>query len=220
MAPCELSRKDPPSPPRPPNPPPPSPETKKHNFLELPLNLGSLSRQDPPSPPRAPPPSPTKNTKKAPTTAKQLTESTSTNIFPKLVELTITLGDILEIPTSLEPEGKISYTYCEDDMSVPGSPPPLVFTPPRCRGTTKRRAAELHDDSEEEPPLSCLIQNFSPKYKRRRTIIELEDALLLLPQGSDIATPNNDFFSALFSKDHIYDASIMQEHVHGIRSCA
>ncbi|EPS39885.1 hypothetical protein H072_6318 [Dactylellina haptotyla CBS 200.50] len=216
MASVECSRKDPPSPPRPPNPPPPSPETNKFTGYQRPT---SRSRQDPPSPPRAPPPSPTKATLLTPSLSKQRPIPISPENFPRLLDLTITLGDALDTPKLGLTERKNSYLYCEDDISIPGSPPLLEFTPPRLRGTSKRVLDELFEDDEEQFG-SYLIENPNRMHKRQRTVINLEEALVLLPGPSETGVPPRDFFGALFSGDYTHDLGVLQERAHSIPSCA
>ncbi|KAF3941042.1 hypothetical protein ABW19_dt0203099 [Dactylella cylindrospora] len=204
----ELSRKDPPSPPRPPRPPPPSPTGKKHKDEG---RIISVSRQDPPSPPRAPPPSPSK-IKMGPNLDLH-SPSDGTEIFPRLVELTISLSDVLKAPVDVFPRQR--YSYCEDDMSIPGSPPPLEFTPPRGKNRkgVKRPAEELDDDDIFGP---CLAD--TAELKKRKTIINLEDAFLFLPPALSLA-PGADFFADIF-EDELGDAGGLQEYFHSISACA
>ncbi|KAK6534012.1 hypothetical protein TWF281_005352 [Arthrobotrys megalospora] len=216
MATVEVSRKDPPSPPRPPNPPPPSPETKKFISLSTQQKHVSRSRQDPPSPPRAPPPSPTKKTITIPTTPDAQMDSESPESFPRLVELTMTLGDVLDL-TPTQTSRRDSYLYCEDDMSVPGSPPPLDFSTPRPKCSTKRRAEDLKDGELFGPSLT---ETPASDYKRRKAI-DLDDTILFLPSDSSSSrTRHNEFFSTLFSTGQIHDTTLLHEHIHGVQSCA
>ncbi|KAF3132720.1 hypothetical protein TWF703_007186 [Orbilia oligospora] len=189
MAPVEVTRIDPPSPPRPPNPPPPSPETKKYTSLST---VQSRSRQDPPSPPRAPPPSPTKVMISRPTTPTSQSNSESSDSFPRLVELTMTLGDVLDL-TPIQTSRRDSYLYCEDDMSVPGSPPPLEFSTPK--------------------PKSA--------YYKRRKAIDFGDNIIFLPSDPpNSRAQNKDFFGSLFSSGQLHDTGLLHEHIHGVQSCA
>ncbi|KAK6356770.1 hypothetical protein TWF718_001112 [Orbilia javanica] len=219
MASVDISRRDPPSPPRPPNPPPPSPETKKYTSLPTAQQEPvSRSRQDPPSPPRAPPPSPTnaKTTISRHTTPIAQLCSESPDSFPRLVELTMTLGDVLDL-TPIQPSRRESYLYCEDDMSVPGSPPPLDFSTPKPKYSAKRPAEDLKDDEIFGP---CLAENTASDYKRRKAI-DLGDNIVFLPSdSSNSRTHNRDFFSTLFSSGQLYDTTLLHEHIHGVQSCA
>ncbi|KAK6354630.1 hypothetical protein TWF696_003770 [Orbilia brochopaga] len=213
----ECSRRDPPSPPRPPRPPPPTPEPQKRMHMHSITNTirpTSRSRQDPPSPPRAPPPSPTKHaskfTPRTPLSKRQLfavDPPASPESFPRLLELTMALGNALDMPVL---GGGQSYFYCEDDMSVPGSPPPLSFTPPRrtvCEDKSKKRKARRRAESDVS---ECASPDESTK--RRRTIINLDDSLLFLPDG-----PQDDFGSFLMASS---DAGMLHERMHRIRGCA
>ncbi|KAJ6261508.1 hypothetical protein Dda_4178 [Drechslerella dactyloides] len=225
--PVEHSRRDPPSPPRPPRPPPPTPEPQKRLIPTAALctttaapaatiRPTSLSRQDPPSPPRAPPPSPTKHASanlhfhppRTPTKKRQqlaLDPPASPESFPRLLELTMALGHALEMPVPDAVMSSRSYYYCEDDLSVPGSPPPLSFSPMRREKGVLKRKMRRRGDSD----VSCAgADEFT---KRRRTIINLDDSLLFLPDG-----PQDDFGSFLESGD----TAMLHERVHGIRGCA
>ncbi|EGX51460.1 hypothetical protein AOL_s00054g159 [Orbilia oligospora ATCC 24927] len=213
MAPVEVTRIDPPSPPRPPNPPPPSPETKKYTSLST---VQSRSRQDPPSPPRAPPPSPTKAMISRPTTPTSQSSSESSDSFPRLVELTMTLGDVLDL-TPIQTSRRDSYLYCEDDMSVPGSPPPLEFSTPKPKPNCKRRAEDPKDYEIFGP---CLTETSASDYKRRKAI-DLGDNIIFLPSDPpNSRTQNKDFFSSLFSSGQLHDTGLLHEHIHGVQSCA
>ncbi|KAK6517058.1 hypothetical protein TWF506_006936 [Arthrobotrys conoides] len=217
MASVEVSRIDPPSPPRPPNPPPPSPETKKYASLSTSQQeLVSRSRQDPPSPPRAPPPSPTRVMITRPTTPAAQLNSESPDSFPRLVELTMTLGDVLDL-TPTQTSRRDSYLYCEDDMSVPGSPPPLDFSTPKPKYNPKRRAEDLRDYEIFGP---CLAGTSTSDYKRRKAI-DLGDNIIFLPSDpSSGQTRHKDFFSSLFSSGQLHDTTLLHEHIHGVQSCA
>ncbi|KAK6333774.1 hypothetical protein TWF730_003957 [Orbilia blumenaviensis] len=218
MAMVDVSRIDPPSPPRPPNPPPPSPETKKHLYLSAQQKQPvARSRQDPPSPPRAPPPSPTtKAMIKKLTTPNAHLNSESSDSFPRLVELTMTLGDVLDL-TPTQKSRRDSYLYCEDEMSVPGSPPPLEFSTPKPKSNTKRRAEDFKDSEIFGP---CLTETPAPDFKRRKAI-DFGGAIVFLPSGpSSDRTQHNDFFSSLFSNGQLYDSGLLHEHIHGVQNCA
>ncbi|RVD80443.1 uncharacterized protein DFL_008340 [Arthrobotrys flagrans] len=217
MAPVEVSRIDPPSPPRPPNPPPPSPETKKYASISTAQQEPmSRSRQDPPSPPRAPPPSPTKTMISMPTTPNAQLNSESPDSFPRLVELTMTLGDVLDL-TPIQTSRRDSYLYCEDDMSVPGSPPPLDFSTPKPKYHSKRRAEDLKDYDIFGP---CLSETPASDCKRRKAI-DLGDNIVFLPSDSSNSRAHNrDFFSLLFSSGQLHDTTLLHEHIHGVQSCA
>ncbi|KAF3919108.1 hypothetical protein ABW21_db0206052 [Orbilia brochopaga] len=215
--PVEHSRRDPPSPPRPPRPPPPTPEPQKRPQLHSITNTirpTSRSRQDPPSPPRAPPPSPTKHAARCnprtPVSKRQLftmDPPASPESFPRLLELSMALGNALEMPVL---DANRSYFYCEDDMSVPGSPPPLSFTPPRrATGMEKAKKRKMRGRAESDASECASVNETS---KKRRTIINLDDSLLFLPDA-----PQDDFSSFLMAS---VDAGMLHERMHGIRGCA
>ncbi|KAF3920082.1 hypothetical protein AA313_de0200809 [Arthrobotrys entomopaga] len=220
MATVEFSRTDPPSPPRPPNPPPPSPETNKRNsHQQRPLTPRRRNLGDPPSPPRAPPPSPTKDSH-----PRSLSESTISQRFPRLTDLTSTLTGVLDTPR----DKKRYYEYCEDDLDVPESPPELEYTPPfnsrlRAKNSNKRR---IEDDEDDEGKFGAwLLEGGSLEHKRQKIIIDLDDALLFLPaahpeSNTNTASPSvNDFFGALFP-EFAPEEGTLQERAHHILTCA
>lgn len=123
----------PPSPPSP-QPPPAPPPTPTGRKVEAKPTITELSRQDPPSPapPVAPPPSPARNAS-----------------FVQLKELTASLGGVLDGPS----DSRTRYFYCADDITIPGTPPALVYSP---------RASSLKFKAE----------------KRKRSMSDVDDDLL------------------------------------------
>ncbi|EWC47441.1 hypothetical protein DRE_00409 [Drechslerella stenobrocha 248] len=165
----------------------------------------SRSRQDPPSPPRAPPPSPTKYaTTRTPAAAPrrrlQYTDPPeSPGAFPRLLELTMTLGQVLDMPV---PRGA-GYPYREDDMPVP-------VPPPRRSADGMKRKLKRGADSDDTIP----EYGRSEDHKRRRVTAKPDDSLLFL-----FGRPQTELFSSLTVPGAREVGSIHGTAL-GIRGCA